>query len=69
MWDGTGCGRTPDGWGCSGRLSPARGLVIPDEEGPELIVIVSFLALGHRWRWGLPAQGRGEISKGVEGPP
>ena len=29
-----------------------------DEEEPELIVMLTFLALGHRWPWEVPAQGR-----------
>ena len=41
-----GRGGTLDGWGCSGRLGLARCLVLPDEEEPELIEMLSFLTLG-----------------------
>ena len=58
MWDGMGCGGTLDGWGCSGRLSPAWGLVFPDEEESELIAVLSFFVMGHRWPQGVPAQDR-----------
>ena len=43
-----GRGGTLDGWGCSGRLSPAWCLVLPHEEVSELIEMLSFLTLGHR---------------------
>ena len=43
VWDGIWCGGTLDGWGCSGRLSPGWCLVLPDEEEPELIEVLSFL--------------------------
>ena len=46
------------GGGVRSRLSPAWCLVLPDEEEPELIAMLSFLALGHRWPWGVPAQDR-----------
>ena len=55
-------------WGCSGRLSPARGSVLPDEEESELIEMLSFLALVHRRPWGLPTQDR-EKRAGVEEQP
>ena len=29
---------------------------VPDEEQSEHIEVLSFLALGHRWPWGVPAQ-------------
>ena len=58
MWDGMGCGGTLDGWGCSDRRSTAWGLALPDEEEPELMAILSFLALSHRWPWGEPTQDR-----------
>ena len=32
--------------------------VLPDKEEPELIEMLSSLALGHRWPWGVPAQDR-----------
>ena len=63
-----GCGGALDGWRCSGRLSPAWCLVLPDEEAPELIELLSFLALGHGLPWGVPAQDRGKRAR-VEVPP
>ena len=35
-----------------------RCLVLPDGEEPELITMLSLLALGHHWPWGVPAQDR-----------
>ena len=36
------------------------GLVprVPDEEESELMAMLSFLALSHRWPWGVPTQDR-----------
>ena len=50
MWGvySMGRGGTLDGWGCSGCLSPAWCLVLPDEEESELIEVLSLLTLGHR---------------------
>ena len=56
-----------DGWGCSDRQSAAWGLALPDEEEPELIAILLFLALGHRWPRGVPAQDREKLAR-AEGP-
>ena len=55
MWGvgSMGRGGTLDGWGCSGRLSPAWCLVLPHEEVSELIEMLSFLTLGHRLSWRL----------------
>ena len=52
------CGGTLDGWGFSGRQSTVWCPVLPDEEEPEIIAMLSFLALGRRWPWGVPAQDR-----------
>ena len=61
--DGMGCGGTLDGRGCSGRRSTAWCLELPDEKDSELNAVLSFLALGHRWPWGVPAQDRGEWAR------
>ena len=50
-----GCGGTLDGRGCSGRLRPARGPVLLEEEEPEPIAMLSFFHVGNRWPWGVPA--------------
>ena len=53
MWGvgSMGRGGTLDGWGCSGRLSPASPawcLELPHGEVPELIEMLSFLTSGNR---------------------
>ena len=58
MWGGIWCGGTIDGWGCSEPLQSGLEPRVPDEEESELIAMLSFLALGHRWPWGVPAQDR-----------
>ena len=68
MWDGMGCGGALDGWGCSGRQSTVWCPELPDEEESELMAILSFLALSHRWPWGVPAQDSEKRAR-VEGPP
>ena len=67
-WYGGGTRGTLDGWGCSDRLRPARGLVLPYEGESELIAILLLLALGHRLPWGVPTQNRKKWAM-VEGPP
>ena len=57
-WDGGGTRGTLDGRGCSGLLSSAWCPALPDKEESELMAILSFLALSHRWPWGVPAQDR-----------
>ena len=49
---------------------PLSGLVprVPDEEESELIAMLSLLAMGLRWPWGVPAQDREKRAR-VEGPP
>ena len=47
------------GGGVRSLLSPAWCPVLPDEEEPELIVLLSFLALGHRWPWGVHPRSKG----------
>ena len=55
-------------WGVVGLLmgggvrASKYGLVprVPDEEESELIAMLPFLALGHRWPWGVPAQDKGK---------
>ena len=42
--------------------------VAPGEEEPELIEMLSFLALDNRWPRGVPAQNREKCAR-VEGPP
>ena len=58
MWGFMGCGGTLDGWECSGRQSTAWCHVLPDEEESELIEVVSFVSMGHRRPWEVPAQDR-----------
>ena len=41
---------------------------VPEEEEPELIAMPPFLALGHRWPWGVSAQDWGKWAW-AEGPP